>query len=113
MATIKIEPAGARDLAMHRSQYDELVVALHDVGFEAEIELLEKRTVLPFSPDILIHVGEAGATAKGLFDIAQLLRRIMRGLRRSPTGEPRRAVIYGPNGEVLKTVELPDDASES
>ncbi|MDQ6606556.1 MAG: hypothetical protein M3Z06_08430 [Actinomycetota bacterium] len=112
MTSIRIEPAGARDLGMHRAQYDELVAALQEAGFEAEIDLWEQRAVLPFSPDILIHVGEAGATAKGLFEITQLLRRIMRRLRRPPTGEPRRAVIYGPNGEALKTVELPDDDGE-
>ena len=93
---------------MHRAQYDELVAALQDAGFDAEIDLWEQRAVLPISPDILIHVGELGATAKGLFEITQLLRRVMRRLGRPPSGEPRRAVIYGPDGEILKTVELPD-----
>jgi hypothetical protein len=66
MTTVVIEPAGPRDLAMHQEQYARLVSVLRENGYDAEIEALERRSAGPISPDILIHVGEWGATAKGL-----------------------------------------------
>jgi hypothetical protein len=113
MTSIKIEPAGPRDFAMHREQFERLASTLREHGYDAEIETLEQRAVLPFSPDILIHIGEAGATAKGIIDLVGIVRRVLRRLRRPPSGEPRRVVIYGPNGEVLRTVELLDNEDDT
>jgi len=106
MTTAKIEPAGPRDLAMHREQYDRLVSELQELGFDAEIELWEQRSALQVATHIIIHLSEFGAAAKGLSDLIQVVRRTLRGLRRPPSGEPREVVIYGPNDEVLATVEL-------
>ena len=109
MTTARIEPAGARDVAMHREQYDRLVSELQELGFDAEIELWEQRGALEIASHIIIHLGEFGAAAKGLSDLVAVVRRTLRGLRRPPSGEPREVVIYGPNEEVLATVELDDE----
>jgi hypothetical protein len=109
MTTAKIEPAGARDLAMHRKQYDQLANELQELGFDAEIELWEQRGALEIASHIIIHFGEFGAAAKGLSDLVPVVRRTLRGMRRPPSGEPREVVIYGPNDEVLATVELDDE----
>ena len=106
MMSIKIEPAGPRDLAMHQEQYDHLVAALHEAGYAAEVELWERRSAELISPDVIIHVGEA---VEGINVILGLVRRILRGLRRPPSREKRRVIIYGPNGETLAEVELDDD----
>jgi hypothetical protein len=95
---------------MHRKQYDRLVAVLRENGYEAEIDLLEYRSGdLPVAQDIIIHVGQAAAAAKGMYDVTQIVRRVLCGLRRGRSGESRRVVIYGPDGEVLRRVELPDD----
>lgn len=109
MTTARIEPAGPRDLAMHREQYDRLVGELQELGFDAEIELWEQRGALDIASHIIIHLGEFGATAKGLSDLVPVIRRTLRGLRRPQSGEPREVVIYGPNDEVLATVQLDDE----
>ena len=69
MTTARIEPAGPRDVAMHREQYDRLVGELQELGFDAEIELWEQRGALDIASHIIIHLGEFGATAKGLSDL--------------------------------------------
>jgi hypothetical protein len=61
MTTAKIEPAGPRDLAMHRDQYDRLVIELQELGFDAEIELWERRGAIETASHIIIHLGEFGA----------------------------------------------------
>jgi len=33
---------------MHRAQYEHLVAALRESGYDAEIDVLEQRSVLPF-----------------------------------------------------------------
>jgi hypothetical protein len=109
MTTAKIESAGPRDLAMHRDQYDRLVIELQELGFDAEIELWERRGALETASHIIIHLGEFGAAAKGLSDLVPVVRRTLRGPRRPPSGEPREVVIYGPNDEVLATIELDDE----
>ena len=63
MTTVRIEPAGPRDLAMHHEQYDRLVAELQENGYDAEIELWEYRSHVPISPDIIIHVGQAAGAA--------------------------------------------------
>ena len=59
--------------------------------------------------DLAIHVGE-DAVADA---IVLQVKRLLRGFRRPPSGEPRTATIYGPRGEVLATVELEDDAEDA
>lgn len=109
MTRVIIEPAGPRDLAMHREQYDRLVAELQENGYDAEIELWEYRSHVPISPDIIIHVGQAAGAATGIYNFTQIVRRTLRKLRRPQSGEQRRVVIYGPNEEVLTRVELTDD----
>jgi hypothetical protein len=109
MADIRIEPAGPRDLAMHREQYDRLIAELQENGYDAEIELWEYRSHGGISPDIIIHVGQAVGAAVSIYNLGQIVRRVLRGLRRPPSGEPRIVVIYGPNGKELSRVELSDD----
>jgi hypothetical protein len=107
VTAIKIDPAGPRDLAMHSGQYDQLETALREAGYNATVERRpqEQRGVGHVAAEIAVHVGEDGVAGV----IVGFLRRYLRGLRRPQTGEPRRAVIYGPTGDVLSTVELPDD----
>ena len=91
MTSVRIKPAGARDLAMHRAQYDELVAALHESGHDAEIDEWERRDAWQVVHEIAVHVGEDGVAVA----IVEFLKQYLRGLRRPPSGEPRRAVIYG------------------
>lgn len=90
---------------MHREQYDALVAALRENGYDAEVELWEYRGALQVAQEIAIHVVEDGLAVA----LVEFLKQHLRGLRRPRSDEPRRAVIYGPKGQVLRTVELPDD----
>ncbi|MGO9821959.1 MAG: hypothetical protein ACLPTJ_15100 [Solirubrobacteraceae bacterium] len=107
MASVLIKPAGLRDLAMHREQYDRLESALREAGVDATVERdpWERRNWLEVVQQIAVHVSEDGLALL----LVDYLRKYLRGLRRPKSGESRRAVIYGPNGDVLRTVELPDD----
>jgi hypothetical protein len=43
-------------MAMHQEQYARPVSVLQENGYDAEIEMFERRSAGPISPDILIHV---------------------------------------------------------
>lgn len=116
MTTITIVPAGPRDAAMHEGQFALLAAALDGAGFAVVTTTAEPpvewrdfaQGVTGPLTDIVIHVGEDLA-AGVLLHVVALVRKYLSGLRRPGNGEPRRyAVIYGPKGEVLSRLELPD-----
>jgi hypothetical protein len=113
MTEIKIVPAGPRDAAMHAAQYERLKAALEKQGYIVIVDVgQEVRTgVESVVAEIAIHIGEIIA-ADGALSLARSVRRFLRGLRKLPAGEPRRAVIYGPRGDVLATIELPEDEDD-
>ncbi len=109
MATILIQPAGARDEALHKAQYEALRDALVAEGHDAVIQIpIEGRSggISPVVAELAIHLGEGGL----LLLVTEAVKRFLRNFRRPESGEPRTATIYGPDGEVLATVELEDDA---
>jgi hypothetical protein len=108
MTTVLIQPAGPRDQAMHKDQYEALRAALEAEGYAATVDIgIEKRSVEHVMIGLAIHVGEDAAAG----GIVALVKRYLRNLHRPPSGEPRTATIYGPGGEVLATVELEADDS--
>ena len=109
MTGVKIVPAGARDAAMHDEQCEQLRRALEVAGYDASVDVgYERRSVEAFVTDVAIHVGEI-LTADGLVRMTATIRRYLRGLRSPTTGARRQAVIYGPNGQILRRVDLPAD----
>jgi hypothetical protein len=109
MTTILIQPAGPRDQAMHEQQYEELRAALEAEGYTATVDIgLERRGAEQVIADLAIRIGE-GVVLKVVIDA---VTRYLRNFRRPPSGEPRTATIYGPDGDVLATVELEDDAED-
>jgi hypothetical protein len=109
MTDVTIQSAGPRDRAMHEGQYERFVALLREDGYDVELDSREFRFVLPVSPDIVIHIAEGIEAAKTVADIVKAARQALRRMRRPPSGERRRVVIYGPDGEELSTVELEDD----
>jgi hypothetical protein len=108
MNTVLIQPAGPRDQAMRKDQYEALRAALEALGYSATVDIgLEKRSLGRAVADLAIHVGE-DAVALG---VVHLVKQYLRGFPRQPSGEPRTATIYGAGGKVLATVELEDDDS--
>jgi hypothetical protein len=106
MATVLIQPAGPRDQAMHKDQYEALRAALEAEGYEAAVDIgFERRGVEQVALDLIIHLG-----GDVLLDaVVAAVKKYLRNFRRPETGEPRAATIYGPRGEVLCVVELEDD----
>jgi hypothetical protein len=106
MATVLIQPAGPRDQAMHKDQYEALRAALEADGYEATVDIgFEKRGVEQVVLDLVIQLG-----GDVLLDaVVAAVKKYLRNFRRPETDEPRTATIYGPQGEVLSVVELEDD----
>ena len=95
---------------MHKEQYDSLAGALGDLGHAASVDIGQERrsveavVVTYIALKILDKLTEDAIEA-----IVQKVKERLRGLRRPQTGEPRRAVLYGPDSEVLREVELDDE----
>ena len=63
------------DFKLHRAQYVQLVDALQHVGYDTKVDRWPSRAQPQgIILDIIIHVGELGATAKGLADLTQVIR---------------------------------------
>lgn len=97
------------ELGVRRDAYDNLVDDLQWSGWDARIEApAEQRGggLHHAAVDLVVQVlDEAGRTAIDVV-VAALLARLGRSaLRRKRT---RRAVIFGPDGEVLRELELRD-----
>jgi hypothetical protein len=109
VTTILIEPAGPRDARFHEQQYEQLRAALEAEGHSVTVERpMERRGLDQVALDLAIRLGEA--TVAQL--VIEAVKRYLRNFRRSTSGEPRTATIYGPRGEVLATVELEDDVQD-
>jgi hypothetical protein len=106
MATVLIQPAGPRDQAMHKDQYEALRAALETEGYSATVGIgYERRGAEQVVRDLVIHLGE-----DALLDaVVARVKKYLRNFRRPENGERRTATIYGPRGEVLSVVELEDD----
>jgi hypothetical protein len=110
MTTVLIQPAGPRDHAMNNEKFEQLRAALKAEGHDATVKIpMERRGAGQETVELAIYLGEAAA-ADG---ILQLVKRCLRGLRRpGPPDERRTVPIYGPNGDVLATVELEDEVED-
>jgi hypothetical protein len=105
MATIVIEPSAL----LRGTASDGLDRLVEDLGQQRHVVTLasvpERRDLRQAAADVVIHVLEAiEAHALDALIAALVARLIIRRRNR-----PRRAVIYGPDGEVLREVELGGD----
>jgi hypothetical protein len=83
-----IQPAGPRDQAMHKDQYEALRVALEAEGYAATVEIgMEKRGVEQVVRDLVIHLGEDAVLSVVIDEVKKYLR----NFRRPESGEPRAA----------------------
>ena len=111
MTRITIELAPLEG-GLHRDAYEALISDLAEQGFDAEIrEPVETRGDVP---DALVNAAlwlgdNAGEVAVGLIAKTYIdrMRKSRRGRRRQSLRKPV-AVIYGPDGEELRTVEIPE-----
>jgi hypothetical protein len=109
VTAILIQPAGPRDARIHEQQYEQLRAALEAEGHSATVELpMERRGLGQVVSDLAIHLGEDAAVDV----VIEATKRYLRNFRRTASGEPRTATIYGPRGDVLATVKLEDDAED-
>lgn len=110
MPRVVIEPEPP-DLMFHGEQFDEIAGVLRAEGFEASVQPaeFEKRTaVLDLAVRLLDDVeGEIVGTLATLL-VTELKKRLPRQRRRYR----RRVVIYGPRGDILKTVEIEHEGDE-
>ena len=97
---------------MHEEQFSALAAALQDLGYSASVDIGQERR--SFEAVVITYIGLKildKLTEDAIDAIVQKVKERLRGLRRPQTGEPRRVVLYGPNDEVLREVELLDDDS--
>jgi hypothetical protein len=98
-----------------REQYDRLVIDLESQGFSVEIEReVEERgtagEILQTAYDVAVHLAdEAGIALVDLVVLALVTRLRGKAILGKNRGRARKAFIYGPGGEVLREVELPED----
>jgi hypothetical protein len=95
--------------------YEALVVDLHERGFEAELrEPIEQRSGLPQEiANAALWVGERISDGTIEVIIGIYLERMRRSRRRKhKPPRPPVAVLYGPDGEPLRRVEIPDLADD-
>ena len=114
MTRLSIVPT-VPEYGVARAQYEALADALREQGYDARVERpgggVEERGLpaeaLQAAHDVAVIVyGELREEALGALAM-ELLRRLRRKTKRR-----RRAVIYGPRGEVLRRVELPPSDAE-
>ena len=107
---IVITPA-PMELGLHEAAYDELVQALADEGLEARIEPpIERRGGVPQEfVDVTVQVLDHVSDHVIELVIGYLLAKLRMPRRGARKGVPRQGVILGPDGEVLRRVEIPSD----
>jgi hypothetical protein len=110
MTRIVIVPAGARHAAMHGEQFNSLAAVLADLGYSASVDIGQERRSIEVIVSTYIGLKILDKLSEDAVDaIVQKVKERLRGLRRPQSGEPRRAVLYGRNDEVLREVELDDE----
>lgn len=111
MAQITIESDGS-DVDELNSTYAGLRADLEAAGHQVRFVLpLQARSVQRIAYDVIVHVaGHVDAYAEGAV-IASAFRWLRRGMRR-PKPRPSVIRVYGPDGLVLREVEVPADDPE-
>jgi hypothetical protein len=109
---IVIEPASI-ELGLNRDAYDGLVSDLEEGGFDAELRpRTEERWGLPEVPQefVVASLWLGEHIAGQAFDaiVQMLLSRMWRSRRKLRGQRPPVVLIYGPDGEVLRKVEIPE-----
>jgi hypothetical protein len=111
MTRIVIEP-GPLELGLYEEAYEALLEDLRERGFEAEIRRpVEQRFGLPQEiVNTALWVSETiGEETVGIIMHAFLQRmRKSRRPRKKPPPVPPVAILYGPDGEPLRRVEIPE-----
>ena len=107
--TIIIEPAPLEG-GLYRAAYEALVSDLREAGFEAELRApIEERGGLPQEMvNAALWLGETVGeeTIGAIIGIyVGRMQRSRRGRRRPSQRQPA-AVLYGPDGERLRTIEI-------
>jgi hypothetical protein len=113
MAGITLAPTPL-ELGLHREQYDRLVRELEEQGHDVELRRPIEERAPPGdasgpAPALELAVHIAGFVSDHIVDalVGVLIARLASRLRRN---EPRRVTIYGPDGRVLRELELPSEA---
>lgn len=104
------------ELGLHGQAYEGLIDDLEEQGFEAEIRRpVEQRGA---APQDLVNVAlwlseEVGRETLGVI-IGIFIERMQRSrrARKRPPPRPPKAVLYGPNGDPLRELEIPDRVEE-
>jgi hypothetical protein len=100
------------EFGRHREDYDVLVRALSAEGFRVELQApIEERWdgIQHASADLLVYILEGAATGVAGAITTVIIKTLGNKVRRPKNRqEPRRAAMFGPDGEVITTVEIPD-----
>ena len=112
MTRIVIAPS-PMELGLNRDAYDALIADLEKQGFEAEIrEPVEARFTLPPQEvaNVVVSLAEkiGDETLGVLVGIFVQRMRESRTRRKKPPPRPAIAIFYGPDGEPLKQIEIPE-----
>ncbi len=102
------------ELGVMPEVWEAVVEGLNAEGLDARLERrVEYRDAYDIAEGVGLFLG--GYVAEATLDvIAGVLREKLRGKRRvgPMKGQPRRVPIYGPNGDVLREVEVPSDQDD-
>jgi hypothetical protein len=109
---IVIQPA-AMELGLNGDAYDGLVSDLEEGGFDTALRRrTEERFQLPEVPQefVIASLWLGGHVASQALDaiVHMVLSRTWRSRRKLRGQRPPVVLIYGPNGEVLRKVEVPE-----
>jgi hypothetical protein len=101
------------ELGLNRDAYDALIADLEKQGFEAEIRApIEERFGLPPQEvaNVVFSLAEkiGDETLGVLVGIFVQRMRESRTRRKKPPPRPAIAIFYGPDGEPLKQIEIPE-----
>lgn len=113
LCTVVIAPLSGQELSAHLDEYQDLVNALHACRINVRVERPPARGGLQHAAaDVVIYLLEAAAAGVVEVIVAGVVGTIGRRAARTRRQRTTHVVIFGPDGQPLRRVEIPDAPDE-